>query len=280
MNTERFNHDSISEIRAALDLRSIALKKRFGQNFLVRADVRERIAALVSDEVVRTGESDPADVWEIGPGLGALTDALVHLGLRPVLFEIDRGLIAHLRDRYGDDLEIVEGDAVRTVRAREGAGRPPVIAGNLPYQSAAPILASLVARAIPPVAMVLLVQLEMAQRMVAAPRENDYSAFTVMIRSRYEVRRLFTVGPGAFYPRPRVDSAVVRLVSRSEPVPARCAPELESLVRRAFAQRRKTLRNTIPEYQSRMEVLGIDPGARPEELDIDDFRALACQEMG
>lgn len=276
------NHDSISEIRALLDANGIALKKRFGQNFLVDRGTRTRIGDLI-ERVILADPSreagEPREVWEIGPGLGALTDELLHRSIPLRLFEIDRGVVRILRERYGGTPPIEEGDFLHTMNGAYSPDRPECIplgiVGNLPYHSAGAIIPRIVEEGIPVPVMVFLLQREMVDRLTACPGTADYSALTVLVQTHYRVKRMFSVPAGAFYPRPRVDSAVALF----EQLPDRPGRELTHLISRvtrtAFAQRRKTLRNTLKEYLPCLEMNGIDGGWRPERLTPAQFAAIA-----
>ncbi len=271
------NHNSVVEIRTYLEIHRIAPKKRWGQNFLVDGNARSRIIDLCS---VAGGTR----AWEIGPGLGALTDALIDSGAKMTLFEIDHGLVRLLRERYGDAVRIVVGDAVSTV-ASELTGVstvPDIILGNLPYRSAGAIVAS-IAEAEPVVPrMVFMVQRELADRFTAAPGQADYSALTVLIRSRYDVQRVLAVKGGAFYPAPRVGSAVVVF----EPAPGNSGPATQQrtsrIARLVFSERRKKIATVLRRKAAAGDVTakraldgagtaGIDVSLRPGEIPVNEY---------
>ncbi len=267
------NHNSISEIRALLDSRGIALKKRFGQNFLVDGNIRTRLGDRIVGELPNPLPPD-REVWEIGPGLGALTDELLARNVPLRLFEIDRGVIAILRERYGDDPPIEEGDFLDTF----GAAPPPgAIVGNLPYHSAGAIIPRIVETGVPAPVMVFLLQREMVDRITAAVGNKNYSAFSVLVQNHYTVSIAFHVPAVAFYPRPRVDSAVAIFRERPERPDPRLSAQLSRVTRTAFAQRRKTLRNTLKAYLPQLQACGIDPSLRPEHLPPERFLAIALQ---
>lgn len=264
-------HDAPSALETLLRSRGIALKKRFGQNFLVDRGARERIAA----EVLAAGVGAGA-IWEVGPGLGALTDELDRSGAPLVLFEVDHGLIGVLRDRYGDRIPIVAGDAAVTVpKALETERAPSVICGNLPYRSASAIIAAIVESAAPAVPLVFLVQQELADRLSARPGGKDYAAITILAQLRYVVTPRFALGGSAFYPRPRVGSRVVTLRPRSDAASRDVRLAASRIARAAFGQRRKTMRNTVPDALAAMERIGLSGGARPEELAPDHYVEIA-----
>ena len=278
------NDNSITDIRHHLEAQGISLKKRFGQNFLIDAAVRRRIAETIMAEMAAR-ESAAGEVWEVGPGLGALTEELLLREVKLRLFEIDRGIIRHLRDRYGDKLPIVEGDFIKTFPeyvaavADDAAPCPRAIVGNLPYHSASAMIADIVESAIPVPCMVFLVQTELAQRLGAVPGTKDYSALTVLVQSHFTVEQRFAVPAGAFYPRPRVGSSVVVMAQQAERPRKDLTGETSRIARQAFSQRRKTLRNTLRDEVALLDALGIDPGKRPEELSPAQFRSLAAASL-
>lgn len=267
------NHNSIFDIQALLETYGLTLKKRFGQNFLIDATARRRIASTISDEL--SLQSVPSgELWEIGPGIGSLTGELLELN-RPVrLFEIDHGLIRVLRDQFGDTVQIEEGDFVRTVAALERE-TPAAIVGNLPYSSASSMVARIIESDLAVPVMVFLVQTELADRLEASVGGKDYSALSVLVQSHYAVTSAFHINGTAFYPRPRVGSTVIVMRVREERPSRSVAIRTSYIARRAFGQRRKTLRNTLRPYLEALEAEGIDPGLRPEQLTPAQFRAIA-----
>ncbi|MFW6215281.1 MAG: 16S rRNA (adenine(1518)-N(6)/adenine(1519)-N(6))-dimethyltransferase RsmA [Alkalispirochaetaceae bacterium] len=267
------------DINSFLEERGITLKKRWGQNFLFQERYRRWIVDLLAP---LPGER----IWEIGPGIGALTDELVASGARLTLFEIDHGLIELLSERFGEGVEIVAGDAVKRCREALDQGPPPSkVVGNLPYSSGSRIIASFVesnlAR-VPP--MVVMVQREVAQRMVAEAGGQEYSSFTVLIGSCYTPRLEGEVPADAFTPSPRVRSTVVRLEPREDALPPPQRIALSTVARALFSSRRKTVRNClrrnfdgpqVDKLTSRLEELGYSPDSRGEELSTDVYAALA-----
>lgn len=282
------NHDSISDIRALLHAEGIALKKRFGQNFLVRTAVRERIVRTIGEGLEkldatsdRAERAQASELWEIGPGLGSLTDSLLPLGYPLRVFEIDRALIRLLHANYGERIAIEEGDAtalIATLLADTTHSMPVAVVGNLPYRSASAIIASLIEtpRRGKGVAFLLfLVQEELAARLAAGPGSKDYGALSVLVQNSYLVAREFSVPGSAFYPVPHVESRVVSLMVRDDAPAPRERAITSVLARRAFAQRRKTLRNTLSPLVGLLESCGIDPAARPETIEPARFLTLA-----
>ena len=249
-------------------------RKRFGQNFLHD----ERIIARIVRAIAPIPDTT---LVEIGPGLGALTAPLLAAARSVHVIELDRDVIPHLEAHCAGqgELHVHRLDALKFDFAELARGaRSLRIVGNLPYNISTPLMFHLLSYAPLIEDMHFMVQKEVALRMAAAPGGDDYGRLSVMLQWRCAVELLFNVGPGAFRPAPKVDSAFVRLTPhRSPPVNVEDEAVFADLVARAFNQRRKTLRNTLKERLSADEIraLGIDPGLRPEVLDLAAFAALA-----
>ena len=245
-------------------------RKRFGQNFLTDPNTVRRII-----EAVRPGPTDT--VVEIGPGLGALTEPLLAVLPRLHVVEIDRDLIARLRQRHDPDrLVIHEGDALAFDFA--ALGEQLKVVGNLPYNISTPLLFHLAGFAAQVREMTFMLQKEVVMRMVVEPGGGDYGRLSVMLQYRFDMLRLFDVPPGAFRPAPKVTSSIVRMVPKpTESLTAVDADLLGEIVTAAFGQRRKTLRNTLKAIvgAAALEALGIDPGLRAERLTLADFVAIS-----
>lgn len=250
------------------------IRKRFGQNFLHDQAVLERIVGAIAPR-----PDDP--VLEIGPGRGALTAALLKRLNRLVAVEIDRDLAAGLRAAFAPErLELHEGDALDLDLASlgpipEGGWR---IVGNLPYNISTPLLFHLLDQLGAIRDMHFLLQREVVERMTAAPGGKTYGRLTVMLAARAQAQSLFGVPPGAFHPPPKVHSAVVRITPLAQPlVDNRLYPTFARLVNQAFSNRRKTLRRGLSGLvdASQIEAAQLDPGARPETVDVHGFAALA-----
>ena len=245
-------------------------RRRFGQNFLVDAGV---IAAIVAAVAPQRGDT----VIEIGPGLGALTGPLLERLDHLHVAEIDRDLIARLRRQWDPQrLTVHEGDVLGLDLAALGGGLR--VVGNLPYNISTPLLFHLSAHAARIRDIHVMLQKEVVERMVAAPGDSEFSRLSVMLQYRFAMELLFEVPPGAFDPAPQVDSAVARLIPHAVlPHPARDEAVFARVVGQAFSQRRKTLRNTLRGLADAalLSGLGIDPGARAQELAVADFVRLA-----
>lgn len=270
------------------DLRDVFAKygfrplKRFGENYLVDGNIKDKIIAALELSV---GDR----ILEIGPGLGALTLDLAGSGASVVAVEKDRKAAVILGELVGAQcphLEIVQGDFLDYDLAAWAAGRRIKVAGNLPYYITTPIVEKLIAAAGCIERAVLLVQKEFAERLLAVPGSKEYGALSIFVQYHADVAHVHTVKRTSFYPEPAVDSVVVRLGMRTAPpVEVRDPRAFFAIVRGAFNQRRKTVLNSL----SREAVLaipkdaaaallvraGVDPAARPETLSIADFARIA-----
>jgi 16S rRNA (adenine1518-N6/adenine1519-N6)-dimethyltransferase len=248
-------------------------RKRLGQHFLTDPRILSRIA----DALAIT----PADtVIEIGPGRGALTEQLVARAARVIAIEVDRDLAAILRSRHANDarVTIVEDD-VLNVDLGALAGGPYLLAGNVPYNITTPILFHALRRPRPERA-VYLVQREVAERVVAAPASEEYGALSVNVQALAVAEQLFGVAAGAFQPPPNVESAVLRITPRDDPVVAGHEERaFRALVQGAFGMRRKQMGRVVRSLWSlgaddAVALLArarVDPAARPEVLSPEEF---------
>ena len=270
--------DDLPPLREVIRKHGLTPKKSLGQNFLLDLNLTARIA--------RAAEPlENITIVEIGPGPGGLTRALLALGARRVIaIERDRRAIEALAEIvawYPGRLDIVAGDALEIdPREQLGPERARVVA-NLPYNIATPLLIGwLTAEPWPPWydSLVLMFQREVAERIVAVPGSKSYGRLSVLAGWRTEAKILFDVARTAFVPPPKVTSSVVRLTPK--PVPAQCnAIALQRITEAAFGQRRKMLRQSLKtlgvDANALLEVAGIDPTARAEEIPVDGFVAMA-----
>ncbi|HPQ96628.1 MAG: 16S rRNA (adenine(1518)-N(6)/adenine(1519)-N(6))-dimethyltransferase RsmA [Thiothrix sp.] len=252
-------------------------KKRFGQHFLHDRSVIERMLKALALQ--------PEDrVVEIGPGPGALTLPLLARLQRLDVVEIDRDLIAWWQQHpeAQGKLQIHAQDALKLELAplvQDSSTRLRIV-GNLPYNISTPLLFHLLGQRRQIRDMLFMLQKEVVDRIIASPGSRDYGRLSVMIQYYCQVARLLHVGPGAFTPPPKVDSAVVWLQPKAVPeLAARDEAAFAALVAQAFSQRRKTLRNTLKPLlsASRIEQAGINPGCRAETLTLNDFVRLSYQ---
>ncbi len=226
-----------------------------------------------------------AQTLEIGAGTGALTLALLNAGARLTAIEIDPQLVALLRARKDlADARIVQADGLTFDYAAWAAGRPWIVAGNLPYNVATPIVLRLIEMEHGPDAMTVMVQKDVADRFVATPGTPAYGSLSVAVQYGMYVERAFTLSPASFFPKPKVDSTVVRLSRRSEPAVHPRAPAMFwKVVRGAFAYRRKTLVNSLilaldldrERILRALQSSNLSPELRGERLDLGDFARLA-----
>jgi 16S rRNA (adenine1518-N6/adenine1519-N6)-dimethyltransferase len=249
-------------------------RRRFGQNFLRDPGIIDRIVAAIQPR--------PDDhLVEIGPGQGALTGPLLASGCRLDAVELDRDLVPVLLAAFGLNprFTLHNTDALRfDVSQLQDGGAPLRVVGNLPYNISTPLIFHLLEGAAHIADMHFMLQREVVQRLAAAPGSGDYGRLGIMAQYACRVESLFEVPPEAFTPRPRVHSAVVRLIPyRESPWPTCDRRRLARVVQAAFAQRRKTLRNTLKGLidAEGLAALGIDPGARAETLGLEQFIALA-----
>jgi len=272
-------YDAPTSIKQFLEAEGLAMSKRFGQNFLVDRNAREKLytaLALSPQSAEAATMPKPPSVWEIGPGIGALTSLLLERGNRVCAFEIDYGFVRILNSIFAENprFSLLEGDFLKTWRAAAARELPDLIFGNLPYNAALGIIADLLENLPSPPRMVFTVQKEAARRIAAVPGSKDYSAFSVLCASVCTVKILYDIGASAFWPQPRVTSSVVRLQPRPDPIASQDRKGFSSFVRSAFSSRRKTLRNNLcardkaigARLDSTLAALGMEAGIRAEAL--------------
>ncbi len=244
----------------------IRAKKKFGQNFLQDQSVIERIINAFNPQ-----KED--EVWEIGPGQAALTDHLVEYSDNLNLVEIDNDLVPKLQAKFAgkNNVTIHHQDAL----ALKFSNTNTRIIGNLPYNISTPLLISFLYQATHIKDMVFMLQKEVVKRICAPAGIKAYGRLSVMLQYAFECEELFIVPPEAFIPRPKVDSQIIRLTTRENP-PKVHLPSLEALVKQAFAQRRKTIKNNLKKLITEQQLLdlGIEPKARPETLTVADYVKL------
>jgi len=252
-------------------------RRRFGQNFLARPDIPRRIAAL-------TGAGPGDRVLEVGPGLGALSRSLLERGAAVTAVELDRDLADYLEEAL-PALTLVRGDALR-VDFASLMDPPPeggswIAASNLPYNVATPVLMRLLELGPRLRRLVLMFQKEVAMRLVAAPGSRTFGALSLRVQARARARVAMTLPPGAFHPRPKVDSAVVVLTPRPEPLTGEAGPAgFDRAVRAGFSQRRKRLENALKATYGKARAREVVAacgfaGRRAESLDLAAWARLA-----
>jgi 16S rRNA (adenine1518-N6/adenine1519-N6)-dimethyltransferase len=245
-------------------------RKRFSQNFLIDEGV-------IADIIAAVGPRANDTMVEIGPGLGALTGPLAHVVQPLHVVEIDRDIVARLRNTFAADRLIVhEGDALEFDFAALGPRLR--VVGNLPYHISTPLLFHLAESAHAIEDIHAMLQLEVVDRIVAEPGDSEYGRLSVMLQYRFDMEKVLDVPASAFNPEPKVESAVLRMTPKA--VGAGLASEertFAATVSAAFSQRRKTLRNTLGGMLTAEDFasLGIDPQARAQTLSVADFVKIA-----
>ncbi len=275
------DYNSPAELKQVLDANGFSMQKKFGQNFLINEDARRRLVdALELTEGMK--------VWEVGPGLGAMTNTILERGADLTVFEIDRGfasLISGFFEDYtkGGTFRIVEGDVMKTWKGQlKTAGQPDRFFGNLPYNIAATIIADTIENNVRFEKCVFTVQKEVAQRMCAKPGTADYSSFSALCQWAYDVKPLLDLAGGNFWPKPNVDSRAVVFTKKAD-FPCCQNPELFIKMQRAlFSSRRKTVRNNLSQFLknndlavSCLEKAGIDIMKRAEVLTLPELLKLS-----
>ena len=268
--------DGLPPLREIVAAHGLAPKRALGQNFLFDLNLTAKIARSA-------GPLDGFTVFEVGPGPGGLTRALLAQGAtRVVAVETDPRclpILAEISEHYPGRLEVVAGDALKTDLAALAGGKPAKIVANLPYNVGTQLLINwLTADPDHPfwTSMTLMFQKEVGQRIVAVPGSNHYGRLGVLAGWLAHSEILFDVPPQAFTPPPKVTSSVVQLMPLPEHLPCDLA-RLERVTQAAFGQRRKMLRQSLKPLggEALLNRVGIDPSRRAETLDVAEFCALA-----
>jgi 16S rRNA (adenine1518-N6/adenine1519-N6)-dimethyltransferase len=268
------------------------MRKKFGQNFLINPNTRKELVGALE-----ISEGDV--VWEVGPGLGAMTALLLERGTIVNAFELDAGFCIALNEFFGVNprFHLIEGDVLKTwpLFTTLTPEEPPVsgkdfLLGNLPYTIASALLADLIEKKWFFKRLVVTVQKEVAGRIAAKPKSRNYSSFSVLCASAYTVTPLMTMKGASFYPEPHVDSQAVRFDLRTDIDPSSAYPPLfRPLVRHLFSSRRKTVKNNLVTFAASrfsgknaveiaVEALGqcgIPENERAENLELADFVNLS-----
>jgi 16S rRNA (adenine1518-N6/adenine1519-N6)-dimethyltransferase len=264
------------DARAILRRHGLRPSKGLGQNFLTDRSALVRIVAAA--------DLTPADtVLEVGPGLGQMTRLLAEQAGRVVAVELDRDLIPVLQQEMAacPNVQIVEGDILEVDPAALVGGGPYKVVANLPYYITSAALRHLLEACPPPTVLVVTVQQEVAERITAAP--GDMSLLAVSVQFYGRPRRIARIPAGAFFPVPKVDSAIVRVdVYPERPFPVADTERFFAIVRAGFGQKRKQLKNslaaglhlTMPEVEAILQQAGIDPRRRAETLSLEEWAAV------
>ena len=272
----------ISTIRAVLSRHGFTFSKALGQNFLINPSVCPRMA----DYAVEGGN---VGALEIGPGIGVLTRELLERAEKVVAVELDRRLLPVLEETLADydNLKVVNADVLeldlQRLIAEEFPGMDVVVCANLPYYITSPVIMKLLEDRLPVKSITVMVQKEAAVRLCAEPGTRDSSAITAAVRYYCTPELLFHVSAGSFMPAPRVDSAVIRLRLHEPQVHPKDEKTFFRVIRGAFAQRRKTVLNSLSsslslDKQTLSDILktaGVDAAVRAERLKLEDFAAIS-----
>ncbi len=244
-------------------------RKRFGQNFLHDNNVINKIIDSISPKTTDT-------VFEIGPGHGALTSLLANASEDLTVVEIDRDLAENIRRLY-PQINLVVSDILKYDFDTWQPVQPARVVGNLPYNISTPLLFRLFTTLNKIKDMHFMLQLEVVNRLAAAPSSSDYGRLSIMSQYYCDIEKLFEVPPTAFVPAPKVTSAIVRLVPKQNPVRATDEKLFSEIVTAAFGQRRKTIRNSLKPFMDSemLQEAGIDPGIRPEKVSLEQFVSVA-----
>lgn len=274
----------IGYVKSLMQRHGITFQKKFGQNFLINPLVPERIAE-------ECGAAPEDAILEIGPGIGTMTQYLAENYAKVVAVEIDRALIPVLHETLADydNVTVIEGDIMKldlpALFREQFAGMHVTVCANLPYYITTPILMLLLESELPIDNITVMIQKEVADRLVSPAGDPEYGAVTAAVSYYAQVEKLFHVTAGNFLPAPKVDSAVIRMTLYKEP-PVACKSRemLFRVIRAAFGQRRKTLVNALSagmgdfskaELADVIRAAGFDENIRGERLDIAAFAALA-----
>lgn len=301
----KVDYNSPTALKNFMNENGFAMQKKFGQNFLVNSALREKLIDALDI-------SCQTSVWEIGPGIGAMTDILLDRGANVTAFEIDKGFISCLKQFFEKNvhtaqatettlatenshssendgasqngcLKIVEGDVMRTWHDELlKSGIPSRFFGNLPYNIASILIADTIERGIRFDKCIFTIQKEVAERMSAKPSTPFYSSFSVLCQWAYQVKTLFDLAPGNFWPRPEVTSRAVIMTPREDFPRCKNPSHFMKMQRALFSMRRKNLRNTLSAFlgdsesaEKTLSDVGVDLRTRAEELSIEKLLELS-----
>ena len=275
------DYNSPAELKQVLDINGFSMQKKFGQNFLINSDARKKLI-----DTLQVDEN--TCVWEVGPGLGAMTSEILERNAKLTVFEIDRGFASLISNYFADYAKknkffLVEGDVLKTWKNHlEKNQIPDRFFGNLPYNIAATIIADTIENNVRFERCVFTVQKEVAQRMTAKPGQADYSSFSVLCQWAYDLQNVIDLSGGNFWPKPNVDSRAVLFTKKTD-FPSCENPLLFIKMQRAlFSSRRKTVRNNLSQFLKNNELAveclnlaEIDLMKRAEVLSIQQLLKLS-----
>lgn len=274
------DYNSAKNLKEILDKNGFSMQKKFGQNFLINPDARKKLIDCLDI-------NENTKVWEIGPGLGAMTSEILERGADLTVFEIDRGFISLISEFFKPYAEknkfrIIEGDVLKNWKKELERGKTDRLFGNLPYNIAATIIADTIENNIRFDKCLFTVQKEVAQRMCAKAGSEDYSSFSVLCNWAYDIKPVLDLNGNNFWPKPNVDSRAV-IMTPKENFPCCKEPEHFCKLQRAlFSSRRKNVRNNLTGFiknnDKALEYLKkaqIDPTLRAEVLSIEQILHLS-----
>jgi dimethyladenosine transferase len=275
------DYNSPAALKELLDETGMSMQKKFGQNFLVNGTARKKLTDALDI-------SDGMSVWEIGPGLGSMTEEILSRGARVTAFEIDRGFVRLLTVFFPEylrsgALRITEGDVLKTWKVEfEKNSAPRRFFGNLPYNIAATLIADTIEKDVRFEKAVVTVQKEVALRMTAEPDTSDYSSFSILCQWAYDIRPLMDLTGGNFWPRPNVDSRAVILTRKNDFPGCENKALFMKMQRALFVSRRKNIRNNLSMFlsdsakaEAALAKAGIEPTVRAESLTIGKLLELS-----
>ncbi|MBQ5491939.1 MAG: ribosomal RNA small subunit methyltransferase A [Treponema sp.] len=277
------DYDSPNALKDFMEQSGLAMQKKFGQNFMVTRSAREKIVSVL-------GAQKDNCVWEVGPGLGSMTELLLKTGAQVTAFEIDKGFIQLLpqffdKETEACDFKLVAGDVLKTWHKEAqllDKSKQFFLFGNLPYNIAATFIADTITKGFVFDKCVFTIQKEVALRMAAQPSTPNYSAFSVLCQKEYSVKNFLELPPAAFWPRPQVASEAVLLTRRDPPLPCKDPAFFVRMVHALFASRRKTIANNIKavlppavDADAVFDACGISKTQRAENLTVEQFLLLS-----
>lgn len=280
-NLNKIDYNSPNSLKIILEKNGFSMQKKFGQNFLLNENARKKIIDALD-------VNENTTVWEVGPGLGAMTSLILEKNANLTVFEIDKGFVSLIKNYFNEyeknqKFQIIEGDVLKTWKnILQTKGVPNRFFGNLPYNIAATIIADTIENDVRFEKCVFTVQKEVAQRMTATPKSNDYSSFSVLCQWAYDIKNICDLTGSNFWPKPNVDSRVV-IFTKKQDFPKCDNPKIFMKVLRAiFSSRRKTVRNNLSQFLHNNELAvkclenaNIDLMKRAEVLTLDEILKLS-----
>ncbi|NLM01224.1 MAG: ribosomal RNA small subunit methyltransferase A [Treponema sp.] len=279
------DYNSPTSLKNFLDDKNMSMQKKFGQNFLINSSARQKLADVLD-------LSPGMKVWEVGPGLGALTHEILQKGARLTAFEIDKGFCSilptffdseYLSQTSGAAFNLIPGDVLKTWKDEfKKNGAPERFFANLPYNVATAIIVDMISEGLRFDKAVITVQKEVAMRMTAKPGNQNYSSFSVLCQWAYDISNVIDLSGGSFWPRPNVDSRAVKFVKKENFPRCKNDKYFMEMLRSLFLTRRKTIKNNLTQFYSNTDLAftvlnkaNINPQLRAEKLSVDELLALS-----